>query len=78
MAERNQIGRKTVNFFNRYIAERGQRNADLAPAGDGRLFQGGSTRGVPEGHPEHEITKGSPIDRFGKPKHGPRLGRIKR
>ena len=34
MADRNQIGRKSVDFFNTYVAERGVRNADLAPAGE--------------------------------------------
>ncbi len=64
MADRNQIGRKTIDFFNTYIQERGVRNADLAPAGDGRLYQGGSTKGIPEDI-GYEVGKGSPIDRFG-------------
>ncbi len=78
MADKHQIGRKTIDFWNRYVMERGERNADLAPAGDGRLFQGGSTKGIPEPNPAHEITKGSPVDRFGKKPRTRHVTRIKR
>ena len=69
---------KPVRFWHRYVEERGIRNADLAPYGDGRLFQGGRTQGVPEGNLEHEITKGSPVGRFGRPTRGRHIIRIKR
>jgi len=70
MADRNQYGKRTINFWQRYISPRGQRNADLAPAGDGRLYQGGRTRGVDDSPGSGEITYGSPKDRFGKGRRG--------
>ena len=48
MADRNQIGRKSVDFFNTYVAERGVRNADLAPAGEMAAY---SKAGAPEACP---------------------------
>ncbi len=64
MPDKHQIGRKHVDFWNRYISKRGQRNADMPPPLTGRMYQGGPTKGIPEDI-GYEVGKGSPIDRFG-------------
>ncbi len=77
MIDKHQIGKKTIDFWNRYISKRGQRNADMPPPLTGRMYQGGPSRGIPEDI-GYEVHKGSPVGRFGRPSRARFITRIKR